>query len=353
MVPTHNSGHDKNSVCWAEHEYSVKVARGDLKNDSWFSYVCALDPGDDPFESEACWIKANPTLGVTIHREFLREQVREAKGMPSKENIVRRLHFCQWTDAAEGWISRAVWEAIETKADMSELDGRVCYGGLDMSYSRDLTACAWVIPAEDGTFDAFVDFWKPKDEIREAIKRDMAPYDVWASEGHLNLSDGKVIKLGPIGMRMAEIAGRFELGGIAYDKYRHKELADNLHDLGIELPLIEHPQGFRRMGKLDEIGPDGKPMDNPLWMPQSFQQLENLIVEGKIRVRYNPVLRWNAASAVIRQDPAGTDNRIFDKRKSSARIDGIVALAMAVGLAYARAKVQTGSVYETRGVLSF
>jgi phage terminase large subunit-like protein len=348
-----NSGHDKTSVCWSEHDYSCKVARGDIKNDAWFSYVCALDEKDDPFTDESCWIKANPTLGVTIQKDFLREQVREAKGMPSKEGIVRRLHFCQWSDALDGWITKDVWEAIETKLNLDDFAGKDCYGGLDMSYTRDLSACAWAFVADDGTMDAFVDFWKPGEDLEEAIRRDRAPYDQWAKDGYLNLTDGKVIKLNPIGKRMGEIAEKCRVKGVGYDRYRHRELDDSLLDLGIELPLIEHPQGFRRMGKLDEKGPDGKPMDNPLWMPSSLQALENAIIEGQIRVNYNPVLRWNASSAVIRQDPAGTDNRIFDKRKSVSRIDGIVALAMAVGLAKVKTDGGGKSIYEQRGILSF
>jgi len=109
---------------------------------------------------------------------------------------------------------------------------------------------------------------------------------------------------------------------IAYDAYRHRELADDLADLNFVLPMIEHPQGFRRGGD-----------DNPLWMPNSLQKLETAIIEGKLRVCANPLLRWNIASAVVRQDPAGTDNRILDKRKSHARIDGAVALTQAVGVA--------------------
>jgi phage terminase large subunit-like protein len=269
------------------------------------------------------------------------------------------LHFCQWTDALDGWITKDVWEAVETKLNLDDFAGKDCYGGLDMSYTRDLSACAWVFPADDGTMDAFVDFWKPGEDLEEAIRRDRAPYDQWAKDGYLNLTDGKVIKLAPIGQRMGDMSQKSSVKGIGYDRYRHRELDDALLDLGIELPLVEHPQGFRRANVIiknsagyPEIDEKGDKIENPLWMPSSLQHLENAIIEKRIRINYNPVLRWNASSAVIRQDPAGTDNRIFDKRKSVSRIDGIVALAMAVGLAKVKTDCGGKSVYETRGVIT-
>ena len=319
-----NSGFDRHSVCRKEHEYSVSVALGHEKNDAWFSYVCALDDGDDPFEDESCWIKANPLIGVSIQPAFIREQVSEAKGMPSKESLVRRLHFCEWTEAEEGWIGREAWESVEAELKIEDYQGEPCYGGLDLSYTKDLSAFAVVFPQEGDRFDAFIYFWKPKQGLQQAVKEDRVPYDLWAKNGHLLLTEGRVIKLGPIGQKMADISDRTQLQVVAYDNYRHRELVDDLLDLGIEIPMTEHPQGFRRA------------KDNPLWMPNSFQELENAITEGRIRVCVNPLMKNNVASAVVRQDPAGTDNRIFDKRRSKARIDGVVALAMAVGVAVGR-----------------
>lgn len=319
-----NSGADSASVCWDEHDYTTKVCSGDLENDAWFGYIAALDEKDDPFEDESCWIKANPLLGVSIHPEFIREQVVEAKGMPSKEALVRRLHFCQWTEGGETWITRDVWKRAEANLKLEEYEGELCFGGLDLSYTRDLSAFALVFPRPDGKYDAFIWFWKPKDGLQRAIKEDRVPYDRWVNGGHLNLTEGEVIKLAPIAKKMAELQNRFRIGSIAYDNYRHKELEDNLLDEGIELPMVEHPQGFRRQTGCD------------LWMPNSVQELENAIIEGRLSVNENPLLRYNVMQTVIRPDPAGTDNKIFDKRKSRARIDGCVALAMAMGLAASR-----------------
>lgn len=318
-----NSGYDRNSICYEHHDYSVKVVNGEIENDSWFALVYGLDKDDDPFTDESCWVKANPLLGITIQPDYIREQVREARGMPSKESLVRRLHFCEWVDAAETWIGREAWERVEADIEVSDYEGRVCFGGLDLSYTTDLSALALVFPDEGDRYDAFLWFFKPREGLQEAVERDRVPYDVWARQGYLTLTEGSVIKLSPIAEVLAQIASRFSLQSVAYDRYRHRELAMHLSDEGLDIPMREHPQGFRRQG------------DNPLWMPSSVQELENAIIEGRLRVHVNPVLRWNVSSVVIRHDPAGTDNRVFDKRKSTGRIDGVVALAMAVGAASA------------------
>ena len=137
-----NSGFDRKSVCFQEHEYSIRVVHDNLENDAWFAYVCAMDPDDDIFGDENCWIKANPNLGVTIKRQFIREQVNEAIGMPSKEAIVRRLHFCEWTDSETAAFSRSALELVFGEVECLALSqaGNPCYGGLDLSRANDLTA---------------------------------------------------------------------------------------------------------------------------------------------------------------------------------------------------------------------
>ena len=111
-----NSGVSKTSVCWEYHDYGAKVAAGQIEDDSFFSYICALDEGDEPFKDEDCWHKANPSLHDGLPGvKYLREQVREARGMPGKESIVRRLNFCQWVEAEAPWIGSDVWFDAQDK----------------------------------------------------------------------------------------------------------------------------------------------------------------------------------------------------------------------------------------------
>ncbi len=335
-----NSGASRTSVCFEYHEYARKVCAGDIEDDGFFGYVCALDDGDDPFEDESCWPKANPSLPVVPGYKYLREQVREAKGLPSKEALVRRLNFCQWTDAVDGWLTHQVWAAVERELVLEDFVGCECALGLDMSYTSDLSALAAVIRGPD-RWHGFVRFFKPAEGLREAGNKDRVDYDLWAKQGHLTLTPGRVIKLGPIAELVGWFADNFDLKVLAYDRYRHRELADEMADAGVIVPMMEHPQGFRRAGVLRDangepvLDEDGKPRENPLWMPGSVQGLENAIVESDLEIEVNPVLRWNVSSVVIRDDPAGTGNRVFDKRRATGRIDGCVALAMAYGAAVA------------------
>ncbi len=332
-----NSGSDKSSPCGVMHDFCVKILKGEIEKedklaaDQVFAYICALDEGDDPLKDKTCWKKANPLLGITIKHDYLEKQVAAARAMPAKQNKVLRLNFCVWTDAADAWISREVWEACESDAiNWEAMRGRECYIGCDLSFTTDMSALAFVFPDDQGGYDCFVEYWRPEDGLKEAVDRDKVRYDLWHNEGFVNLTPGKVIKLGPIGERIAEAMDAFDVRALCYDRYRHKELAENLADLGVVPPMIEHPQGFRR-SKVDSPFEHGKKVDNPLWMPSSCQELENSIIEERFRVFANSAMRWNVSSAVIREDPAGTDNWIFDKRRARGRIDGLVAAAMAVG----------------------
>lgn len=339
-----NSGSNKSTPCGDMHDYAFSVATGAYDEsdqsaaDRVFTYISMLDRDDDPLTDETCWPKANPSLGKTIKHAYLRKQVNQARAMPSKQNACLRLNFCRWTDADSAWLTRETWEKVLTHDDLrAELIGRRAWSASDLSFTTDLTANATVAAEirDDGKiyYDAFVDFWKPRVGLQEAVDKDKVRYDVWHEVGDLRLTEGRVIQMAPIAEHYRWLQEQFDLQAIAYDRYRHKELEKELRLMGYEPPLIEHPQGFRRSSTKDPL--TGKSKENPLWMPGSCQELENAILEGRIRIQYNRVLNWNASSGVIRKNPAGTGDWHFDKAKATARIDGIVALAMAVGAAKA------------------
>jgi phage terminase large subunit-like protein len=363
-----NSGHDRQSVCYAYHDRAVRVTTLDILDDTFFGYVCALDPGDDPLEDESCWVKANPCLGATITPEYIRAQVNEARKLPSKQNVVLRLNFCVWTEADSAWMARDTWSAAEVGSDqdgkihggqeveIEDFTGSEVYLATDLSFSRDLTAVASAFPDGEELF-VFVDYWTPKDTISARTDLDRVPYGRWAGlekdpdtgepfRPWITATPGKVVPLAAVADRLQWFDENFLVRGYAYDRYRHKDLDDELVDLGLATlveKMIEHPQGFRRGHDLRDrrtgkpiLDEDNQPVPNPLWMPSSIELLENGILEGWIKLRVNPVLRWNASAAIVREDPAGTGGRVFNKLKATGRIDGLVAAAMAVGLAKAR-----------------
>jgi phage terminase large subunit-like protein len=347
LIMITNSGSDRNSVCWQEHQHAVRVAAGTLTpddaatyvgeavDDSAFSYVSAVDQGDDPLNDEACWIKTNPLLGVTMPAEELRRAVRQAKQIPGKLNNVLRLHLCTWTDSDVAWMARAALEAVLADFDPErEHADAELFVGVDLSATQDITAMAFVVPTgmrdvrrEDGimhrlpTFDAWVEAWTPRDSLDERALRDEAPYDVWARDGWLVATPGKVIRFDYLAARVAELGAAFDLKALAFDAYAfRKNFEPELDAAGVTVPLLEHPQGGRR-----------KAADSGLWMPGSLKELEALILEGRIRIRRSPVIISAAMSAVTETD--AFDNRWFSKRKATNRIDAIVALAMAIGAA--------------------
>lgn len=357
-----NSGFDRTSICWEWHQDGVKVLEGARSNPRFFVYIMALDIEDDPLEDPSCWAKTNPGLGITIQESYLEDQVRDARQIPGRENVVRRLNFCQWTDADVGWMTRAAWVANEERmvefakptrelgrdrltgggaALAPDFTGAELYIGVDLSFSFDLTAVAFAFP-EDDQLLCWIEYFKPLGTLEDAEKTDSMPYRQWIQEGLIHGIPGKVIRKEHLARRIAQVKEQFDLRYAAYDRYAHKALEDEMIELGVDAPWIEHPQGFRRGGRLLDRrgepvkGPDGKPLDNPLWMPDSINLLEARIIENRIRIQPSEVTRWQVSSVAIRQDPAGTGNRVFDKKKAVGRIDGIVALAMAVGAAEMR-----------------
>ncbi|WP_439150753.1 terminase large subunit [Sulfitobacter sp.] len=340
LIMITNSGSDRKSICWQERKHAVNVAAGDTQDDTTFSYVCALDDEDDPFEDPTCWIKANPLLGVTITEEYLAIQVKQAKDIAAKANGIRRLHFCQWTDAESAWISRAMWEGIEdSNLTLEDFEGKVCWAGLDLSAKVDLTAKALVFDdgqTEDGLqkFAAFVHGYTPEDTLKARAERDGAPYDLWVDAGYLTATPGKKTRLDFVAQDLLDDSGAFDLDFVAYDNYLIADFEAILEDMGGELPLLDHPQGWNKRKRTTE---DGEEIQ--LWMPGSIDELETLILEGRIRVHVNPALRSAVSSATFDRSPA--DLRRFTKHKATGRIDMAVALAMAVGAATSRAQEET------------
>ncbi|WP_322046056.1 terminase large subunit [Paraburkholderia sp. J67] len=341
-----NSGFDRTSVCYEQHEYGVRVAGGAIADDAYFAFICSLDEDDDPFKSEDCWVKANPSIGSTIKPDYLREQVHQARGMPSLESTVRRLNFCQWVDAEDPWIDGVLWRgcevgrpvesgdieledanasALERRATearaalIASMEGKRAFGGLDLSGTRDLTALAVAVRNDDDSVDAFVEFWTPGDTMADRARIDRVPYLAWAGAQFVHAPPGRAVDYGAVVDRLAQINAAMTIDGLAFDPYRIKYFERDLEAAGLEVRLVPHGQGFHRAS------------ESGLWMCRSIELVEQLIFDGKLRVAFNPCLRWNVSSAVTETDPK--NNRVFNKRKATGRIDGLVALTMAVGLA--------------------
>ncbi len=351
LIEITNSGVDRSSICFEHHDYSDRVLRGHVVDDSWFAYVCALGKRDK-WKDPRVWIKANPNLGVSVSEKYLQEQVKKAEGMPSTASKVRRLNFCQWVGASNPWIDADKWLACEhDDLDLVPYRGSRCWGGLDLSTRTDLTALALVFMRPDGKgYDAFLFFWTPEDGIREREDRDKVPFTAWRDAGHLLTTPGSVVEYGHIAKRIIDYRETYGLEVAAFDRFRIIDLMRELDDAGFEyahvsadkwkdeksireargLILAEHGQGYKDM-------------------TPAVDGLTAAIVSRQLRVKTNPVLTWNSSNAVITSGSA--EERKFDKRKARGRIDGIVALAMALRAAQSFSGRRKGTIYDTEELL--
>ena len=311
-----NAGHNRMGPCWSYHEYGAKVAAGEVEDDAFFPFVCSLDESDDPFADESCWPKANPSLqdADLPGMKYIREQVVEAKGMPSKEAIVRRLNFCQWTDAESPWISGEVWRGAQRDFDWQDLRGRRAVAGLDLSSTTDLTGMVFLVePIEAGEPWLLVPFaWLPDVELQRKADTDRVPYIQWRAEGYLDTTPGRAISKRVILQKLSAMCDFFEIIAVGYDRWRIEDLMALAADDGISLPEMRPVgQGYK----------DFSP---------ALETFERMLLNGEIAHAGHKVLDWCMSNAVIEQD--GAENRKLSKEKATGRIDLAVAAVMAAGL---------------------
>lgn len=314
-----NSGAGKRGPAWQYHEYGANVAAGMVQDDSFFAYICSLDDGDDPMRDEACWAKANPSLAAGIPGlKYLREQVQEARGMPAKEALVRRLNFCQWTAAESPWISADIWLGAKRTYDWHNLRGRRAWAGLDLGSTTDLTGLVlWIEPAApDEPWHLAAIPWLPDDDLLRKEDLDRVPYLAWKAAGHLETTPGRAISKLAILRRLTQIANTFDLQAVAYDRWRIEDLKQLAEDEGITLPnLVPHGQGYKDMSP-------------------ALEAFETALLNGQVVHDGNPVLTWCAANAVTVNDDA--ENRKLSKERATGRIDLMVAAVMGAGIALQR-----------------
>lgn len=363
LVMATNSGSDRHSVCWQEHQHAIAVAAGQTQDDMTFAFVAGLDEGDDPLEDPTCWAKANPLLDVTITTEYLTGVVAQAKAIPGKLNNILRLHFCVWTDSDANWMTRQALEAVIVPPEFPEdgkrsLEaftaphrGKEVSVGLDLSYVQDLTAKACIVQTgfveverlnPDGgsrvvrapTYDGWIEAWTPGDTITELSVRDSKPYDIWARQGWLHAPPGPTIRLDFVAASLADDSTVYRISKVAYDRYAFRRFEEELSAFNFKGMLIEHPQGGKKRGAIPlELAAEAKrkrqEMPQGLWMPGSVMELESMILEKRIRLLGNPLLISAFMSAAVESDPM--NNRWFSKRRATGRIDPLIAVTEAAG----------------------
>lgn len=256
------------------------------------------------------WRAANPALGTFRSLKEMEERAAEALRMPTSENRFRNLNLNQRVSVVSPFISRNVWDACSDEPlSPSEVTG-ICTAGLDLSMKKDLTAFVITAQSDDGYWNVYPYFWTPADTLHDRAKVDRAPYVEWVKQGYLRTTPGSSVDYSFVIADIADILSDFDISAIAFDRYRIDVLRREADLIGLTLPLVEYGQGYKDMAP-------------------AIDTLESELLNGRIRHGNHPVLTMCAANAIVVQDAAG--NRKLDKSKSTGRMDGMQALAMAQG----------------------
>ena len=321
------AGTDRNSICWEVHQKALDILEG-RKNDPRFYPVLFGLPDEADWTSEENWYRANPSLDHTITIDKVRDAFRKAQETPADENQFRQLRLNQWVKQSVRWMPMDKWDECGGVVDPYALEGRACYAGLDLSSTSDLTALVLVFPptSEDEPYIALPFFLLPEETLSLRVRRDHVPYDQWAKRGFIQTTEGNVVHYGFIERFICELGERYDIREIAHDRWNATMMVQTLEDDGFT--MVPFGQGFK------DMSPPTK-------------ELMRIVLEHKLCHGGHPVLRWNMDNAYVRTDPAG--NLKLDKEKSTEKVDGAVALVMALDRAM---KNQGGdSVYNHRGLL--
>ncbi|HEG43233.1 MAG TPA: terminase large subunit [Phycisphaerales bacterium] len=334
MFAITTAGFNMHSFCYEQRDYAVKVLEGIIDDDSLFAIIFTLDRDDngellDDWKDETCWEKANPNLGVSVSVEDMRGMCKEAIESPTKKNnfLVKKLDV--WTTQTVTWVNLEKWNACNEVVDEKLLVGKKCFAALDLSSNTDITAKMLLFPWDDGKYVAVPKFYIPKENAIARQRKDGVPYQKWADEGFITMTEGNVIDYKVVQADLYKDGEQYDIQLIGFDRWGFEAFRQRVVEEGIEEDLlISFGQGFQSMNA---------PM----------KELEKLYLSGKLIHNNNPVLAWMASNVAASMDPA--DSIKPDKKKSSEKIDGIVALIMTLGLAITQ-PAKEESIYVKRGM---
>ena len=323
------AGTDTNSICYEVHQKAEDIIAGRKIDPTFYPVIYGADESDD-WTDPKVWKKANPSLGITVGIDKVEAACESAKQNPGEENAFRQLRLNQWVKQAVRWMPMDKWDACAFPVNPEELEGRVCYGGLDLSSTSDITAFVLVFPPrdEEDKYVVLPYFWLPEETLDLRVRRDHVPYDVWEKQDLIETTEGNVIHYGFIEKFIENLGERYNIREIAFDRWGAVQMVQNLEGMGFT--VVPFGQGFK------DMSPPTK-------------ELMKLVLEKRIAHGGNPVLRWMMDNIYIRRDPAG--NIKADKEKSTEKIDGAIAMIMGLDRAIRGGNDNGESVYDSRGIL--
>lgn len=328
VITTAGDDPDRHSIGWEIHEYARKVQDKELNDPAWYVKIYNAPEEADIFD-EKTWYMANPSLGKTISIESVRQEALHAKNSESAERLFRWLRLNQWISVKQvGWLPLTLWDSTVGNWEHTELVGKKCYIGLDLSSTTDLTAAALLFPPQDGIegWRAVFEAWIPEEKMKERILKDNAPYDRWVKQKHLHATPGDAVDYDFVEARLIALSKQYEVETLCPDPWNSHMLTQRLDKQGIQ--IVEIPQTMAGMSP-------------------GMKEIERLLRTGELTHEQNPVARWCFGNINIAVD--GNENVKPMKNKSKDRIDVIVALINAMARAMI---VEKTNVYEVRGMRS-
>ena len=315
---------DPNSICFELYSYGKKVRDQVLEDDTFLPLIYEADPDDD-IHSEETWRKANPNYEISITKAYFKKMSKEAKTLPSSEIAFRQLHLNQWVSSISGWITDDEWTQSAGEVDIEQLKGRQCYGGLDLAQTEDVCAFVLIFPFEDGSRKVLPFFFVSESAVERRRNTTGGSYDNFVSRGELIVTDGNSTDYDVIKNKIIECAKAFDIVSIAYDRWNSNVLINQLSDEGIMTDPFG--QGF-------------------ISMTAPIKNAEIMIKKKQLHHGNNAMLRWMVSNVVVKKDDA--ENVKFSKSKAGDKIDGVVALIMAIGeqMTIEKSDHTASSVYE-------
>ena len=316
--------------------YAKKVRDGVITDDTFYQVM--FEPTDEDIEKNdwknpELWRRVNPNMGVSPTYSYMEGKIAQAEQSEQTLISFKTKNLNWWCDKVTTWINSTVWNNNQTKigfTKLKELKTRRCYGGLDLSSSTDMTALVLIFDDEQGRLDVIPYLWIPKDNMLERVRRDKVPYFDWVKKGLMRTTEGNVVDYSFIEKKVKKICNFFDVRMIAYDRWNSSDLIRRLTDDAV-VELIQFGQGYASMST-------------------PTKQIEVLSLQGKLNHGSNEPLNWMCSNVVLKKDPS--DNWKIDKAVSTEKVDAMVALAMALGVALKDIKEEdTESIYNSRDLL--
>ncbi|WP_340395287.1 terminase TerL endonuclease subunit [Paenibacillus sp. FSL E2-0177] len=329
VITTAGDDPDRGSIGWEQHEYAKQIRDGEKEDPSWYVKIYGIpEDGEDEnggkidIFDENLWYEVNPSLGHTIDIEAVRKEALTARNKESAERLFRWLRLNQWISLKKtGWQPLTLWDKTGGEWNLSELEGKRCYPGIDLSSTTDITAVCYLFPPQEGVPDWRVVFnaWIPEDNMKERVRRDKVSYDRWVKQGYLLTTPGDVVDYDFVETRLLAANEQYAVQTLGTDPWNSRMLAQRLMRGGVD--VVEIPQDMKHMSP-------------------AMKMIEQLMKRGLMSHEINPVARWCWGNIVVAMD--GNENIKPMKNKSKERIDLIVAMINAMATAMLFEEIDLG-----------